>query len=317
MVAPGRARQRRERAWWSSTRWPAVKPRAVKPRARNASARMPCLEKRRRGHTLVGMDAPIRLPSLFLSHGSPMLAVQDSPAGRFLDGLGRLLPWPQAIVVASAHFMTDQPMLGGHAQPHTVHDFGGFPPPLYDIRYPAPGAPELADAIAQRLADAGVPARVRPNHGLDHGVWVPLRRMYPDADIPVVPLSVMPHADAAAHVALGRALAPLREEGVLVVGSGGFVHNLGDLDWQHPDAPLAPWAHAFAQWMHAALEARDLDALLDWQSRAPHAHHAHPTVEHLMPLFVALGAGGDAPSVRTLHRSHEFGSLALDAFAFD
>jgi len=263
------------------------------------------------------MDAPIRLPSLFLSHGSPMLAVQDSPAGRFLDGLGELLPWPKAIVVASAHFMTDRAMVGGHAQPETVHDFGGFPAELYTLRYPAPGAPDLAESIAQRLLDAGVPTRVRENHGIDHGVWVPLRRMYPQADIPVVPLSVMPHGNAAQHFAIGRALAPLRDEGVLVIGSGGFVHNLGELDWRHADAPLTSWAAEFAQWMHEKLDAHDLDAVLDWHARAPHAKRAHPTVEHLMPLFVALGAGGDAPAVRTLHRSHEFGSLALDAFAFD
>ncbi|UTA53880.1 dioxygenase [Lysobacter soli] len=263
------------------------------------------------------MDAPIRLPSLFLSHGSPMLAVQDSPAGRFLDGLGTSLPWPKAIVVASAHFTTAQPMVGAAIAPDTVHDFGGFPPELYELRYPAPGAPDLAASIAQRLSDAGLPARVRENHGLDHGVWVPLRRMYPQADIPVVPLSVMPHGDAAQHVALGRALAPLRDEGVLVIGSGGFVHNLGELDWGHADAPLTPWADEFAQWMRAKLEARDIDALIDWQSQAPHARRAHPTVEHLMPLFVALGAGGEDAGVRTLHRSHEFGSLALDAFAFE
>jgi 4,5-DOPA dioxygenase extradiol len=263
------------------------------------------------------MDTSNRLPALFLSHGSPMLAIEDSPAGRFLDGLGGQLPRPKAVVVASAHFMADRPMLGGHPTPHTVHDFGGFPEPLYQLRYPAPGAPALAEELAARLADAGLPAKVRPGHGLDHGVWVPLRRMYPDAGIPVVPLSVQPHGNAAAHLAVGRALAPLRDEGVLVVGSGGFVHNLGDLDWKHKEAPLAPWAREFGDWMRAALASRDWPALLDWQRQAPHARHAHPTVEHLMPLFVALGAAGDSPAVRTLHRSHEFGSLALDAFAFD
>lgn len=263
------------------------------------------------------MDAPTRLPTLFLSHGSPMLAVEDSPAGRFLDGLGARLPWPKAIVVASAHFMTDRPMLGGHAQPHTVHDFGGFPDPLYQIQYPAPGEPDLAEQIATRLADAGFSPKVRDNHGLDHGVWVPLRRMYPQADIPVVPLSVMPHGDAARHYALGQALAPLRDQGVLVIGSGGFVHNLGDLDWQRPDAPAMPWAAEFSAWMHDRIDAGDWSTLLQWQDLAPNAHHAHPTIEHLMPLFVALGAAGETPQVTTIHRSHQFGSLALDAFAFD
>lgn len=263
------------------------------------------------------MDAMTRLPALFLSHGSPMLAVEDSPAGRFLDGLGAQLPRPRAIVVASAHFEAERPSIGAAPQPQTVHDFGGFPSQLYQIRYPAPGAPALAEAIAHRLGDAGLAARVCSHHWLDHGVWVPLRRAYPEADIPVVPLSVNPRADAAHHFAVGRALAPLREDGVLVIGSGGFVHNLRDLEWDDRNAPLPAWANDFAVWMRDKLEAHDTAALFDWQTRAPHARKAHPTVEHLMPLFVALGAGGDAPRTRSLHRSHEFGSLALDAFAFD
>lgn len=260
---------------------------------------------------------PTRLPTLFLSHGSPMLATEDSAGGRFLDGLGGQLPWPKAILVASAHFATGQVTLGAQARPQTVHDFNGFPESLQLIRYPAPGSPDLAQDACQRLAAAGIPALVHENHGLDHGVWVPLRRMYPGASIPVVPLSVMPEGTAAQHYAIGRALAPLRHEGVLVIGSGGFVHNLGDLDWERSDAPLAPWAQDFSDWMHTMLSACDFDALLDWQQRAPHARHAHPTIEHLMPLFIALGAAGEMPGVRTIHRSHQFGSLALDAFAFD
>lgn len=262
------------------------------------------------------MDTRERLPALFLSHGSPMLAVEDSPAGRFLDALGGTLRRPRAIMVASAHFLADRPMLGGHPRPHTVHDFGGFPEPLYAIEYPAPGLPELAEEVAARLAQAGLAARVRAGHGLDHGVWVPLRRMYPGADIPVVPLAVNPLADAAHHLAIGRALAGLGDQGVLVIGSGGFVHNLGDLDWQRRDAPLAPWAAAFSEWMHRRLADHDWPALLDWHGQAPHARHAHPTTEHLMPLFVALGAAGEDPRVEVLHRSHELGTLALDAFAF-
>lgn len=257
-----------------------------------------------------------RLPSLFLSHGSPMLAVQDSPAGRFLDRLGADLPRPRAIVVASAHFASAAPTVGAAPDPATIHDFGGFPRELHTIQYPAAGAPELATEIASRLADAGFTPSVSATHGIDHGVWVPLRRMYPQADIPVVPLSVNPAGDAAHHLAVGRALAGLREKGVLVIGSGGFVHNLGDLDWQHPEGPMPPWAHAFADWMRQRLAGHDIAALLDWERQAPHARHAHPTVEHLMPLFVALGAAGDGATARLLHASHEYGSLALDAFAF-
>jgi 4,5-DOPA dioxygenase extradiol len=260
------------------------------------------------------MDAS-RLPSLFLSHGSPMLAVEDSPAGRFLDRLGGQLPTPRAVVIASAHFMAPQPVVGAASHPATVHDFRGFPEPLYRIDYPAPGDPDLARAVADLLGDAGLTATLRLDQGLDHGAWVPLRRMYPDASLPVVPVSVDP-GDAAHHLAIGRALAPLREQGVLVIGSGGFVHNLGDLDWTDRDAPVPAWAAAFAGWMRDRLAAGDTAALLDWERLAPHARRAHPTVEHFMPLFVALGAAGPEPSVRQLHDSAEFGSLALDAFAF-
>jgi 4,5-DOPA dioxygenase extradiol len=260
------------------------------------------------------METP--LPSLFLSHGSPMLAVQDSAAGRFLDGLGNALPRPRAIVVASAHFTAAPTHVGFAALPRTVHDFGGFPPQLYTLRYPTAGLPALAQEVVRRIEAAGIDVRPAPEHGIDHGVWVPLLRMYPEADIPVVPISVDPRGDAASHIALGRALAGLREEGVLVIGSGGFVHNLGDLDWSHPDAAMPPWAADFAEWMRERLRDHDLDALAQWETRAPNARRAHPTVEHLMPLFVAVGAAGDATAMRQLHQSHEFGSLALDAFAF-
>lgn len=245
-----------------------------------------------------------------------MLAIEASPAGRFLDGLGDSIARPRAIVVASAHFMTDRPMLGGHPHPHTVHDFGGFPEPLYAIRYPAPGHPALADDIAGRIAATGLPVKVREGHGLDHGVWVPLRRMYPEADIPVVPLSVQPNSDADTHYRLGQALAGLADEGVLVIGSGGFVHNLGELAWGRPDAPMPAWARDFRDWMRDRVLARDVDALLDWERQAPQARHAHPTTEHLLPLFVAMGAADGRAGVRHLHDSHEYGSLALDAFAF-
>ena len=258
-----------------------------------------------------------RLPTLFLSHGSPLLAVQESPAGRFLDGLGDAHPRPRAIVLVSAHFLAPSVRIGADSRPKTVHDFRGFPPELHAIDYPAPGDPALAHALAQALAAAGIPATTLDSHGLDHGAWVPLRRMFPAADIPVVPLSIDPDADAATHYGIGRALAELRHQGVLVIGSGGFVHNLGDLEWNDPAAPLAPWAAQFADWMRDRLQAWDVPALLAWQSRAPQAQRAHPTPEHLLPLFVAMGAAGDDVRATTLHRSHELGTLALDAFAFD
>ena len=246
-----------------------------------------------------------------------MLATENSPAGHFLDELGTQLGTPRAIVIASAHFTAPSPAVGASERPATVHDFQGFPPALYALRYDAPGDPALAGDIARRLDEGGLPAALRPAQGLDHGIWVPLRRMYPAADVPVVPVAVLPGADARTHLALGRALAPLREDGVLVIGSGGFVHNLGELAWRDRDATMPDWAREFADWMRSHLVAGDIDALLDWSTQAPHPRRAHPTPEHLWPLFFALGAAGQEPRVETLHASHEYGSLALDAFAFD
>ncbi len=255
------------------------------------------------------------LPSLFLSHGAPTLALEDSPAGRFLDRLGPELPRPRAIVVATAHSLAIGAAVGGAGQAETVHDFSGFPAPLYALRYPAAGAPDLAEDIAARLRQAGISTRMDPARGLDHGVWVPLLRMFPAADIPVVPVAVNPRADAAWHYRLGQALAPLRHEGVLVIGSGGFVHNLGELDWRGENG-LVPWAASFRDWLADRLLQGDTAAVLDWQRQAPNAARAHPTTEHLLPLFVALGAAGENARARRLHDSHQVGSLALDAFAF-
>lgn len=258
-----------------------------------------------------------RMPTLFLSHGSPLLALQDSAAGRFLDGLAPSLPRPRALLVASAHYEARRVSIGGAAEPRTVHDFGGFSPELHRVRYAALGAPALAERVAGLLREAGIDAAIAPDQGLDHGVWVPLVRMYPDATIPVVPLSVDTRRDARFHLDLGQALQPLRDEGVMLIGSGGFVHNLGALEWGDPEAAAPDWANEFSAWMHARIAAGDLDTLADWQQRAPHARRAHPSAEHLLPLFVALGAAAPAPGVRVLHRSHEYGSLGLDAFAFD
>ena len=257
-----------------------------------------------------------RLPSLFVSHGSPMMALEDSPTARFLDQLGASLPHPRAVLVASAHFMAAPPTLTATPMPETIHDFGGFPRPLYEIRYPAHGAPALAREAVRHLADAGFQPRLDDHAGIDHGTWVPLRRMYPQADIPVVALSVSPSEGAEWHYRLGRALAPLRDQGVLVIGSGGFSHNLRELDWQHADAPLYPWVRSFTDALGGKLLAGDIDGALDWQS-LPEARRNHPTIEHLYPLYVALGAGGVDARVTRLHRAVQMGGMAMDAFAFD
>jgi 4,5-DOPA dioxygenase extradiol len=257
------------------------------------------------------------LPSLFLSHGSPMLALTPSSARDFLAGLGAALPRPAAIVIASAHWETERPAVNAVAENATIHDFYGFPPALYALRYPAPGSAEVARRVAGLLDAAGLGCDVDPERGLDHGAWVPLILMYPEHDIPVVELSVQGREGPRHHLLLGEALGPLRAEGVLVIGSGAFTHDLrrmrrGDGASEEAEPDVA----AFADWMWAALAAGRVDDVLDYRRRAPFGAAQHPTEEHLLPLFVALGAGGMEASVRRLHASTNYGVLRMDAFAF-
>jgi 4,5-DOPA dioxygenase extradiol len=255
------------------------------------------------------------MPSLFLSHGAPTLALDDSPAGRFLDTLAATLPRPRAIVVASAHFDTAGTTLGCAAEFPTLHDFNGFAPALHAVRYPARGDAGTAQRARTLLAGDGIESTLDVRTGLDHGAWVPLLRMYPEAEIPVVALSIDSARDAAWHFSLGRALAPLRDDGVLVIGSGGFSHNLRELDWRGARAGSPEWMRAFTEGLRARLLAGDVAGALDWSS-LPDAARNHPSPEHLLPLFVALGSAGDRAEARWLHGSVEMGALALDAFAF-
>ena len=256
------------------------------------------------------------LPSLYISHGSPMTALQPGPVRERLAELAAGLPRPRAIVIATAHWLTPQPKVGAAVQPETVHDFFGFPAPLYEIRYPAPGAPALAEQVLRLLAQAGLQSTADPSQGLDHGAWVPPRLLYPDADVPVVPLSIQPERDPAHHLAVGRALAPLRDEGVLVIGSGSITHNLGDLRMGYGAEREAPYVRPFIAWVEDRLAAGDIDALLDYRHQAPFAQRAHPTDEHLLPLFVALGAAGMQPTAQRIDAGIDHGILAMDIYRF-
>lgn len=256
------------------------------------------------------------LPTLFLSHGAPTLLIDPVPARDFLRGLGATLSRPAAILIVSAHWETDVPMVNGVAVNDTIHDFYGFPSALYAQTYPAPGAPELAGAIADLLAAAGLPARIDHQRGLDHGAWVPLALAWPAHDIPVLQLSVQSRLGPGHHVQVGRALTGLRARGVLVIGSGSFTHNLGELSRTGGDAPEPDWSRDFAAWMDSALAEGRLCDLLTYRQRAPYAHQNHPTEEHLLPLFTALGAAGEGATARRLHRSANFGALRMDAYAF-
>lgn len=256
------------------------------------------------------------MPSLFLSHGAPTLPLTDTPARDFLARLGGMTDRPRAILVISAHWETERPTVSAARWNETIHDFHGFPRALYDLRYPAPGAPDLAAAIAGRLGDAGFAADIDAGRGLDHGAWVPLLLAYPGADIPVLQLSVQPQLGPEHHLRIGRVLAPLREEGVLIIGSGSFTHDLSEFRGHGPNDAAPAWVNQFADWFDAALQEGRTGDLLRYRDIAPFARKNHPTEEHLLPLFAALGAGGEAARARRLHASATYSVLRMDVYAF-
>ena len=254
------------------------------------------------------------LPSVFVSHGSPMHALQPGAAGEAWQALGRRLGKPRAIVAASAHWETNLPMLTGSARPETIHDFYNFPQPLYRIRYPAPGAPEVAQRAQALLKAAGFTAAIDGTRGLDHGAWSPLLYMYPDADVPVVELAVQPELGTRHHLGVGRALRPLAEEGVLVMGSGHMTHNLRD--WARGAGQPAPYAKSFQEWVRGKIEAHDYDSLAEYRSLSPDGVRSHPTDEHFLPLFVALGAAREDTHAERIYDGIDSGVLAMDAYVF-
>ena len=264
------------------------------------------------------------LPTLYLSHGSPMLALEPREAGAFLKRLGPVIDAtfgrPKAILALSAHTLTRSPVLLAAEHHEAVYDFGGFPPELYTLRYATAGAPELATRVQTLLASRGIEVQRTSNGGLDHGIWTPLRYMYPAADIPVLPLAWVPSWSPAQLHAFGAALAPLADEGVLIIGSGSITHNLSLVfanrsgNPQAVDAPETPETAAFRAWVQSRASAGDVAALFDYRKSAPHAVLMHPSDEHWLPWYPAQGAGG-AQGLR-LHESLTFGTLAMDSYAF-
>lgn len=254
-------------------------------------------------------------PVLFVSHGAPTFALEPGAAGARLAALGRELPRPRAVLVVSPHWLSRGGVrVGASARPATVHDFGGFPEALYRLQYPAPGAPELAAEVCALLADAGWPASADAVRGLDHGAWVPLLHLLPAAEVPVLQVSLPWPLTPADAWRLGRDLAPLRERGVLLLGSGSLTHNLHEFRSEHGEG--AAYVREFAAWIAATLEAHDLPALLDYRRQAPAAERAHPTDEHLLPLFFTLGAAGADYRLQRLDGGIAYGVLAMDSFLF-
>ena len=257
-----------------------------------------------------------RLPALFVSHGSPMVAIENEDWGRRLREFGASLARPLAAVVVSAHFEAPPPLrITSSKAPETIHDFSGFPPELHRIQYVARGDPDLAERIRNLFGRSGMSATLDPRRGLDHGAWVPLRFLFPRADVPVVEVSLPVPRRPQDAFKIGAVLSPLRNDNVLLLGSGGMVHNLRRIDAADDPSRVATWARAFDDWMAARLEAMDLPAILDYREQAPSADSAAPSSDHFDPIFVVLGSAVAGERVHTLHEGFRYGSLSMRSFA--
>jgi 4,5-DOPA dioxygenase extradiol len=243
-----------------------------------------------------------------------MHALQPGAAGEAWKALAQRLPRPRAILISSAHWETNLPMLTGSEKPETIHDFYNFPEPLYRLRYPASGAPELAQRAQALLKDAGFTAGIDGCRGLDHGAWSPLLYMYPKHEIPVVQISVQPDLGPRHHVELGKAVRALADDGVLIIGSGHMTHNLRD--WGRGTKEPQPYAREFQEWVKQKLEQKDIESLVEYRSRSPHGVRAHPTDEHFLPLFFAVGAASGTKKPERVYDAIDSGVLAMDAYVF-
>jgi 4,5-DOPA dioxygenase extradiol len=263
------------------------------------------------------VSASPRMPSLFLSHGSPMMAVEHSETTEFFTNLGRVIEKPQAVILFSAHFdESDKVVVTGANQLATIHDFYGFPKPLYQIQYPAIGLPSLAKQVVDMLSIGGIDSSIDGTRGLDHGAWVPMRYLFPELDVPVISVSINSQASASFHYQLGKMLRPLRDQGVLFIGSGGISHNLREIFSPTPDPQRVTKVNEFVDWIGQCLAERDVESILNYLNVAPHARFNHPTPDHFLPLPMILGTSFDDEVGVTLHKAVDLDILALDAYGF-
>ena len=257
------------------------------------------------------------LPTLFVPHGAPTFALRPGAAGAAIAAAAKNLPLPRAIIIVSPHWDTAVPTVGCAERLETIHDFGGFPAELYTLQYPATGCPEAAQEVAAAIAAAGLPVELEPARGLDHGAWVPLRMMFPDADVPVIPLSLQSRGGPQQAYRLGQALAPLAAQGFLIIASGNITHNLQDYFVASRNGGQTPdYVREFSDWMADHLASSDIAEMLNYRQQAPNASRAHPTDEHLLPLYLALGAAGSDAKSQRIHAGIDDYVIAMDAYKF-
>lgn len=258
------------------------------------------------------------LPSLFIAHGAPLLAIENNEYTQYLNQLGSTLPRPKAIVVFSAHWEAGIQKVSSVQEYATIHDFGGFPDELYRIQYPAKGNSEMTIEIQELFRKQGIPFEVDDQRGLDHGAWVVLRLLYPHADIPVISMSIDPRLSPVEQYQVGKSLAELRKKDVLIISSGGTVHNLRALNWGKEKGEADEWALCFDEWIATHLEYWDVESLFNYHSLAPHAERAVPPYgnEHFIPIFYAMGAADNHRQAKLLHRSYRYGNLSHSVWQF-
>lgn len=258
-----------------------------------------------------------KMPSVFISHGPPSILLMATPVSEFLKNLRHQLPVPKAILCISAHFEAYRPIITSAPAPDLIYDFGG-PPQLFAEKYPVKGSPELVETIMALLEENGIMIQENNQRGLDHGAWVPLKLMFPDAEIPVVQLSVQTEMDARHHYELGKALRPLREQGVLILGSGGAVHNLDEIPQYKLSDPPIDYALAFDNWLEKMISEGKETQLIDYNRFAPEPDKSHPyPAEHFLPLLVCLGAGSPGNTGKKIHHGFMYGTLSMAAYQWD
>ncbi|MEC1721261.1 dioxygenase family protein [Schinkia azotoformans] len=258
------------------------------------------------------------MPSLFIAHGSPTLAIEDNLYTQYLTALGKTLPKPKAIVLFSAHWVSPVQTVSNVDEFKMIYDFYGFPDEMYNIVYPAKGYKDLTIDIVDLFKEHGISFRVDETRGLDHGAWVVLRLLYPNADVPVISMSVNPNLSPEEQYKIGTSLFKLREKDVLIIGSGGTVHNLRALNWSKQSGDADGWAVEFDDWIGDHINKWDLDSLFKYDAIAPNAELAVPPYgnEHFVPIFYAMGAADNEKKAKLIHSSYQYGNLSHSVWQF-